>query len=87
MADEIKLNDQELEGVDGGTGSWQSYAKGTFVNYGNYIIYTVAAGDVLSGIAIRFGVTVPEIQGWNDIKNANYITVGQKIKIFARILR
>ena len=62
MSEEIKLNDQELENVDGGAAnknSWENYAKGTYVNYGSYIIYTVASGDVLSGIAIRFGVTVP----------------------------
>ena len=44
MADIIK--DNELNEVSGG---WQ-YANGSFVNYGNYIVYTVAPGDVLSGI-------------------------------------
>ena len=87
MSDEVKVNDAELEGVDGGYGAWQNYAKGTFVNYGSYIVYTVAAGDALSGIAIRFGVTVDEIAKWNNIKNVNLIIVGQKLTIYARILR
>ena len=87
MSDSVKLNDQELEGVEGGYGSWQRYAKGTFDNYGNYIVYKVASGDVLSGIAIRFGVTVSEIQQWNNIANPNYIQIGQRLTIYPRILR
>ncbi len=91
MSEEVKITDQELEKVDGGAalkeGNWKQYAKGTYVNYGSYIIYTVASGDVLSGIAIRFGVTVPEIQGWNNIKNPNIISAGQQLEIHARILR
>ena len=31
MSDEVKVNDSELEGVSGGAGSWQQYAKGTYV--------------------------------------------------------
>ena len=91
MSEEIKLNDQELENVDGGAAmnknSWENYAKGTYVNYGSYIVYTIASGDVLSGIAIRFGVTVAEIQGWNQIKDPNVISAGQKLTIYARTLR
>jgi nucleoid-associated protein YgaU len=87
MADEVKINDVELEGVAGGAGGWQKYAKGTYVNYGNYIVYTVASGDVLSGIAPRFGVTVPQICQWNNIKNPDFIVVGQKLTIYPTILR
>lgn len=87
MSDEVKVNDSELDEVTGGAGSWQQYAKGTYVNYGSYIVYTVASGDVLSGIAIRFGVTVKEIQDWNNIKNPNVISVGQKLTIYARTIR
>ena len=86
-----KINDLDLEKVDGGAAknpkSWENFAKGTFVNYGNYIVYTVAAGDALSGIAIRFGVTVEEIATWNNIKDVNFISVNQKLTIYARILR
>ena len=87
MSDEVKLNDAELEGVDGGYGPWQNFAKGTFVNYGNYVLYTVASGDALSGIAIRFGVTVGEICQWNAIKNPDLIMVNQVLTIYPRIVR
>ncbi len=87
MSDEIKVNANELEEVTGGAGSWQQYAKGPYVNYGSYIVYTVVSGDVLSGIAIRFGVTVAQIQGWNDIANPNVIRAGQKLTIYPTIIR
>ena len=75
------INENELNQVAGGAGTWRDYAKGTYVNYGNYIVYTVASGDVLSGIAPRFGVTVPQICQWNNIKNPDFIVVGQKLTI------
>lgn len=81
------INDNELENVQGGAGNWRQYAKGSYVNYGNYIVYTVAAGDVLSGIAPRFGVTVAQIQQWNNIKNPDLIYAGQKLTIYPTILR
>ncbi|MBO5555571.1 MAG: LysM peptidoglycan-binding domain-containing protein [Oscillospiraceae bacterium] len=85
---EVKINDSELEGVSGGANtSWQNYAKGSYVNYGNYIVYTVASGDVLTGIAPRFGVTVKQIQDWNNIKNPNVISVGQKLTIYPTVIR
>ena len=87
MSDEVKVNDSELEEVTGGAGNWQKYAKGTYVNYGNYVVYTVVSGDVLSGIAIRFGVTVAQIQQWNNIKNPNIISIGQKLTIYPTVIR
>ena len=87
MSDEVKVNDSELEEVSGGAGGWQKYARGTYVNYGSYVVYTVASGDVLSGIAIRFGVTVAQIQSWNNIKNPNVISIGQKLTIYPTIIR
>ena len=87
MSDEVKVNDSELEEVTGGAGGWQKFAKGTYVNYGNYIVYTVAAGDVLSGIALRFGVTVAQIQQWNNIKNPDVLSIGQKLTIYPTIIR
>ena len=87
MSDEVKVNDSELEDVAGGAGGWQRYARGTYVNYGSYIVYTVASGDVLSGIAPRFGVTVGQIQQWNNIKNPDVISVGQKLTIYPTIIR
>ncbi len=84
---EFKINDSELEGVAGGAGGWQKYARGTYVNYGNYLVYTVTGGDVLSGIALRFGVTVAQIQQWNNLKNPDVIKVGQKLTIYPTIIR
>ncbi len=87
MAEEVKINDSELDEVTGGAGGWQKYAKGTFVNYGNYLVYTVAPGDVLSGIALRFGVSVGQIQAWNNIQNPDFIRVGQKLTIYPTYIR
>lgn len=45
--------------------------------------YTVKAGDTLSVIAERFGVTVNELCKWNDISNPNEIYIGQVLKLYA----
>ena len=87
MAEEVKINDSELNEVTGGAGGWQKYAKGSFVNYGNYLVYTVAPGDVLGGIALRFGVSVGQIQAWNNIQNPDFIRVGQKLTIYPTYIR
>ena len=81
------LDDEMLDNVTGGAGNWQQYAKGSYVNYGQYIVYTVVGGDVLSGIAIRFGVTVQQICQWNNIKNPDLIYINQKLTIYPTILR
>ncbi len=77
------IQENELESVSGG---WE-YANGPFVNYGSYIVYTVVSGDVLSGIAYRFGVTVAEIAQCNGIANPDVIRVGQRLTIYARVIR
>ena len=87
MSDQVKVNDSELDEVTGGAGGWQKYAKGNFVNYGNYLVYTVAPGDVLSGISLRFGVTVGQIQAWNNIQNPDFIRAGQKLTIYPTYIR
>ena len=81
------INENELNQVAGGAGTWRDYAKGTYVNYGNYIVYTVAPGDVLSGIAQRFGVSYMQIAQWNGIKNPDIISIGQKLTIYPAIVR
>ncbi|MGP6139632.1 MULTISPECIES: LysM peptidoglycan-binding domain-containing protein [unclassified Jeotgalibaca] len=43
--------------------------------------YTVKSGDTLSGIAVRYGVTVAQIASANNITNTNLIRVGQVLKI------
>ncbi len=70
----MALNEKELNEVSGGYGPWQQYAKGSYV-------------DVLSGIAIRFGVTVQQICQWNNIKNPDLIYINQKLTIYPTILR
>ena len=77
------INEKDLQNV---TGGWR-FANGGFENYGNYIIYTVASGDVLTGIGPRFGVTVAEICQWNGIPDANRIYAGQHLTIYPRIIR
>lgn len=87
MTESKRIHDEDLENVTGGAGGWQKYARGSYVNYGSYIVYTVASGDVLTGIAPRFGVTVAQIQQWNNIKNPNAITAGQKLTIYPTAIR
>ncbi|MBC1490660.1 LysM peptidoglycan-binding domain-containing protein [Listeria booriae] len=43
--------------------------------------YTIRPGDNLSTIAKRYGQTVKQLQSWNNIKNANKIVAGQKIRV------
>ena len=43
--------------------------------------YTVQRGDTLSGIALRFGVTVNYLVNLNGIRNPNLIYVGEILKI------
>lgn len=46
------------------------------------IYYTVQAGDTLSGIASRYGVSVEEIASINGITNPNLIYPGEVLKIY-----
>ena len=91
MAEELKtpITDAEVESVSGGAASWQPYSHGSYVNYGSYIVYTVAPGEILSGIAARFGVTVQNIKDWNPsaIKNVDLIYSDTKLTIYPRIWR
>ncbi|MCJ2153010.1 LysM peptidoglycan-binding domain-containing protein, partial [Bacillus subtilis] len=43
--------------------------------------YTVKKGDTLSAIAKEHGVSVANLQSWNNIKDPNKITVGQVLKL------
>ena len=81
------LNDVELNDVNGGFGNWTQYAKGQYTNYGQYIVYEVAGGDLLSGIAIRLGVIVQQICQSNNIQNPDRIQINQKLTIYPTILR
>ncbi|WP_456270334.1 N-acetylmuramoyl-L-alanine amidase [Bacillus sp. JZ76] len=48
---------------------------------GSGTTYTVKKGDTLSAIAKEHGASVANLQSWNNIKNPNKITVGQKLKL------
>jgi len=43
--------------------------------------YTVQRGDTMGTIAVKFGVTVAQLQAANNIADPNKITVGQVLKI------
>ena len=45
-----------------------------------FVDYEIQKGDVISEIAIRFGVTIDEIVNWNNLKNKS-IYPGQVIQI------
>ena len=46
-----------------------------------HCIYTVKKGDNLAKIANKFGKQINEIAELNNIKNINYIYIGQKLRI------
>lgn len=48
----------------------------------NLITYTVRRGDTLSGIAVKYGVSVNNLVAWNNIKNPNLIYTGNKLIIY-----
>ena len=52
----------------------------------SYTTYTVQAGNTLSGIAYKYGVTVSQLQQWNNISNPNEIYVGQTLKLYTNSL-
>ncbi len=43
--------------------------------------HVVRRGETLDSIARRYGVSVDNLMGWNDIPNANRILVGQRLEI------
>ena len=45
------------------------------------IYHTVKRGDTLSGIAATYGTTWQTLQRMNNIRNANVISVGQRIRV------
>ena len=47
----------------------------------NVIYYKVKSGDTLGSIASRHRVTTKQLMAWNGIKNANKLSVGQRLRI------
>lgn len=48
---------------------------------GNFKSYTVVAGDTLSEIAVKYGVSISDLAALNGISNINLIYVGQVLRI------
>ncbi|MEC1528504.1 N-acetylmuramoyl-L-alanine amidase [Bacillus spizizenii] len=65
--------EKELKAFGGKTNISSSSSSGS--------TYTVKKGDTLSKIAKAEGVSVANLQSWNNIKDPNKITVGQNLKI------
>ena len=53
----------------------------TSVTGGNFKSYTVVAGDTLSEIAVKYGVSISDLADLNGISNINLIYVGQVLRI------
>lgn len=49
-----------------------------------YTTYIVKKGDTLGAIASRYKVTTSQIMKWNKLKNANRLSIGQKLRIEGR---
>lgn len=82
----MAIKEKDLAQAAGGkSDKWYDYSHGSIVSFGDYVIYTVANGDVLSAIAVRFGVSVQQICQWNGIENPDVIYVGQKLTVYPTI--
>ena len=46
--------------------------------------HTVKKGDTLSAIAKKYGCSVQQLMKWNNLKNANSLRIGQKLKVSSR---
>lgn len=73
------VNDGDIRGQYQGQQTTQKATQE--IAQGQQIIYTVKAGDTLSGIAKKFGTTVKDLAIKNQIKNINVIYTGQKLRI------
>jgi len=45
------------------------------------VVYVVKTGDTLSSIAAKYGTTARKIADYNNLKNINALSIGQKLKI------
>ncbi len=63
--DKIKMNDDMMEEVTGGS----------------VLPYVVQPGDSLNSIAKKYNVSMDQLVKWNNIKDPNFLTVGQQLKI------
>lgn len=63
--DKVKMNDEQLDAINGGS----------------IIPYQVQAGDTLNMIAKKFNVTPEQLMKWNNIQDPNLLLVGQQLKV------
>ena len=61
----IAMNDELMDQVTGGS----------------ILPYRVQPGDTLGAIAKKYHVTLEQLMAWNNIKDPNYLVVGQQLKI------
>lgn len=81
---EIIEDDSEIEDtlMNDFSTSFSMFSTNSVSTDEDTVIYTVKSGDTLSRIASLYGVTVNNIVEWNNIANANSISVGQKLTIY-----
>ena len=77
----MELSENELSFITGGAPAFLRNANGSYVDLGTHIIYTVAGGDSLRGIATRFGVSAQQICQWNNLRSIDILYVNQKLTI------
>ena len=65
IMDKIKMNDDMMEEVTGGS----------------VLPYVVQPGDSLNSIAKKYNVSMDQLVKWNNIKDPNFLTVVQQLKI------
>ena len=63
--DKVAMNDELLDQVTGGS----------------MLPYVVQAGDTLSAIAKKYNVALEQLMKWNNIKNPDILTIGQRLVI------
>lgn len=66
--------------LNGTTVTWNEVAEARYKEAGPSWTYTVKAGDTLSGIARRFGVSIEEIQAQNGIRDPGSLRLGQVLR-------
>lgn len=57
--------------------------KDAYITFGNTstVEHTVVYGDTVSELAFKYDSSVKQIVAWNNLKNANQIRVGQKLRV------
>lgn len=63
--------------------SSKNSSKSSSSKKGTLVYHKVRAGENLNLIAKKYDVTASQIKSWNNIKNANKIYAGQRLKIYS----